>query len=311
MLKLDALRRGLLVAALALFGTQAHAQSTRTWVSGVGDDVNPCSRTAPCKTFAGAIAKTASGGEISVLDPGGFGQVTITKGITLSGDGTLASITSAGTNAIVVNCTGLQAACMVVIRNISINGTSTTTLGLNGVRFLSGGSLHLDNVTLATFSGHAVDFEPSTNAQLFMHNVAIRDADTGAVLIKPTLAGAAKASLDNVVMDGNGRGLRVEGGSNVQVTNSRAVTNTLNGIVGLSVDGRPLTIALDNVLSAGNGATGIYAGASTTVHMSNTMVTRNADGLLAVGGSIVSFGNNRVINNTASNGPPNATVPQM
>src|SRR2546421_7915819 len=79
--------------------TMAQAQATRTWVSGVGDDANPCSRTAPCKTFAGAISKTAAGGEISVLDPGGFGAVTITKAITIDGEGTLAGILNATVNA--------------------------------------------------------------------------------------------------------------------------------------------------------------------------------------------------------------------
>src|ERR1041385_4764476 len=99
-------RTKLLFNMLAVFvvslacGTLAQAQATRTWVSGVGDDANPCSRTAPCKTFAGAISKTATGGEISVLDPGGFGGVTITKAITLSGDGELASILVTGVNAI-------------------------------------------------------------------------------------------------------------------------------------------------------------------------------------------------------------------
>src|SRR5690348_9026429 len=86
-----------------LLASSAFAQATRTWVSGVGDDANPCSRTAPCKTFAGAISKTAAGGEISVLDPGGFGTVTITKAITINGEGNLAGIISAGGNAIVVN----------------------------------------------------------------------------------------------------------------------------------------------------------------------------------------------------------------
>src|SRR5580765_1875593 len=105
----------------AAFATSASAQATRTWVSGVGDDANPCSRTAPCKTFAGAISKTAAGGEISVLDPGGFGGVTITKAITLNGDGTLAGILAAGTNAIIVNA-GVND--VVVIRSLSINGTS-------------------------------------------------------------------------------------------------------------------------------------------------------------------------------------------
>src|SRR6185369_6084756 len=79
--------------------TAAHAQATRTWVSGVGDDVNPCSRTAPCKTFAGAISKTADKGEIDVLDPGGFGVVTITKNMTIDGAGTLAGVLSPGSPA--------------------------------------------------------------------------------------------------------------------------------------------------------------------------------------------------------------------
>src|SRR6185369_3180997 len=99
------MRRGLFAAPLLVlaFATAAHAQSTRTWVSGVGDDANPCSRTAPCKTFAGAIARTAPGGEISVLDPGGFGAVTITKAITIDGEGTLAGLLNATVNGIIIN----------------------------------------------------------------------------------------------------------------------------------------------------------------------------------------------------------------
>src|SRR3954462_13273414 len=109
-------------AVLAILLTApAHAQATRTWVSGVGDDANPCSRTAPCKTFAGAISKTAAGGEIDALDPGGFGAVTITKSITLDGAGTLASILSASLNGIVVNAAGI----IVTVRNLSINGAGT------------------------------------------------------------------------------------------------------------------------------------------------------------------------------------------
>ncbi len=59
--------------AILLQAAPVHAQAFRTWVSGVGDDANPCSRTAPCKTFAGAISKTALNGEINCLDPAGFG----------------------------------------------------------------------------------------------------------------------------------------------------------------------------------------------------------------------------------------------
>src|SRR5437667_1735900 len=93
----------LAVGGFLFFAGTAHAQATRTWVSGVGDDANPCSRTAPCKTFAGAISKTAPGGEINVLDPGGFGAVTITKSITISSEGFEAGVLVSGTNGIIIS----------------------------------------------------------------------------------------------------------------------------------------------------------------------------------------------------------------
>src|SRR5262249_58062915 len=89
--------------ACCLLALPAHAQASRTWVSGVGSDANPCSRTAPCQTFAGAISKTAVGGEINCLDPGGFGAVTITKSITISCEGVTAGVLVSGTNGIVVS----------------------------------------------------------------------------------------------------------------------------------------------------------------------------------------------------------------
>src|SRR5258707_881900 len=118
---------------LGIGAAPAYAQATRTWVSGVGDDANPCSRTAPCKTFAGAISKTAANGEIDCLDPGGFGQVTITKSITIDCDGTFGSILAAGTTGIIVNdsATGTPNTIRVVIRALSINGAGTGVTGIN------------------------------------------------------------------------------------------------------------------------------------------------------------------------------------
>src|SRR5258706_14539467 len=109
------------------FASLAQAQATRTWVSGVGDDVNPCSRTAPCKTFAGAISKTADGGEIDCIDPGGFGAVTITKSITIDCGATFGSILAAFTNGINVNGAGIT----VNLRNLSINGVGNGLIGIN------------------------------------------------------------------------------------------------------------------------------------------------------------------------------------
>src|ERR687896_733792 len=137
-----------LLLAVFLAAAPAQAQATRTWVSGVGDDANPCSRTAPCKTFAGAISKTATGGEINVLDPGGFGGVTITKSITISSEGFEAGVLVSGTNAIVINAT---TSSHVVLRGLDVEGLGT---GLVGIKVLGGlGSLHVEKCTINNFRG--------------------------------------------------------------------------------------------------------------------------------------------------------------
>src|SRR5579871_4811074 len=153
------------VLTLAFLGTSLmYGQATRTWVSGVGDDANPCSRTAPCKTFAGAIAKTVAGGEIDALDPGGFGGLTITKAITIDGGGgQVGSVLVAGTNGIVV---AAGANDVVTIRNMRINGISS---GLNGVRFLSGKSLSLENVYIFGFTQNGLDIALNQNTPASVH----------------------------------------------------------------------------------------------------------------------------------------------
>src|SRR5687767_3035593 len=139
------LSKTLKVLACAIFilalSSLAQAQATRTWVSGVGNDENPCSRTAPCKTWAGAISKTAAGGEMNALDPRGYGTVNVTKSVTIDG-GTgsgWASTLASGTNGFVINdsLSGAPNTIIVHLRNLSINGAGTT-LGTNGIRFISG-----------------------------------------------------------------------------------------------------------------------------------------------------------------------------
>src|SRR5256885_15896980 len=141
-----------LVLVLTCFSF-AQAQACRTWVSGVGDDLNPCSRTAPCKTFAGAISKTAAGGEIDALDPAGYGAVTITKAITIDGGGgQVASVLVSGTNGIVVQANAQTD--VVILRNLRINGIGS---GLNGIRFLSGKDLNVENCFIFGFTQNGVD----------------------------------------------------------------------------------------------------------------------------------------------------------
>src|SRR5579862_7232404 len=119
----------MVVVGVLAVSSSARAQATRTWVSGVGDDANPCSRTAPCKTFTGAISKTAPAGEIDALDPGGFGAVTITKSITIDGGGgVIAGVLVSGTNAITIDVGNND---QVTIRNMRIDGLGPNSPSLD------------------------------------------------------------------------------------------------------------------------------------------------------------------------------------
>lgn len=302
------------VALLSATSTVTHAQATRTWVSGVGDDVNPCSRTAPCKTFAGAISKTAAGGEIDVIDPGGFGAVTITKAITIDGGGTFSSILACGTNGIIVNA---GASDVVVIRNLSINGCGqTTSPGINGIRFLAGAELHVENVAAFGFGTAGIDFEPSAASQLFVTDTFVRDNGGGGVLIKPGALGSAKASLIRLVADKNLFGVRAEDNSNVSIFDSVASGNQNNGFLAVSTS-LAVVMNIESSLVANN-AIGVAAGAGinsvggfTTIRISNVDIFSNGNGLrVASGGSIISFSNNKNAGN-AVDGAPTSTIPQQ
>src|SRR5687768_1001481 len=225
-------------AATLMLAAPAQAQATRTWVSGVGDDVNPCSRTAPCKTFAGAISKTATGGEISVLDPGGYGALTITKAITVDG-GTGAgwgSTLFSATNGFVINITTNLSTDRVILRNLSINGAGTT-LGVDGVRFLDGASLTLDNVRICNFSGEGIEVAQSQGANLFLKNVFITHG--GAGIKVNTSAGTIAGTIENVHIEGmsgaggvasTGHGLVVVNNALLSVRDLIASRNSGDGI---------------------------------------------------------------------------------
>jgi hypothetical protein len=273
-----------LVLTVLLAAPAAQAQATRTWVSGVGDDANPCSRTAPCKTFAGAISKTAAGGEISVLDPGGFGVVTITKAITINGDGTLAGILSAGTNGIIINA-GVND--NVVIRNVSINGVGT---GINGIRFLAGKSLTLDNVTISGFTTRGVDMSMAATAKLVARNTRITNGATGIFIT--TTVGTAQASLEDVHLTGLTTGLDVSTNGRATISSSVISGNSSNGIVASQGSAR---INVDACQLTFNDGTAIFANASgAIIRISNNEIVNNNTGIsILAGATVQSAGNNR------------------
>lgn len=314
---------GLVAAALfsLLLSPVVSAQATRTWVSGVGDDVNPCSRTAPCKTFAGAISKTAAGGEISVLDPGGFGAVTITKSIVINGTGTLAGILAgAGSNGIVVNA---GATDVVTIRNVSIECTANS---LDGIRFIGGAALHVEDTTIQGCGGSGIDFQPaaqvsSTAAQLHVRNVHVGDmtstltGDAG-ITVRPASGREAVALIGDSRVDGNKIGLRVEAGANVVVRDSSLSGNSNNGVAAISSTGLARATIEGSTLNfngvGGSLTAGVkVVGASAIVRLSGNVITGNDVGLLNSGGQIVSFGDNVVSGNNVSDGAPSSTLPEI
>ena len=274
----------------------ANAQATRTWVSGVGDDANPCSRTAPCKTFAGAISKTAAGGEISVLDPGGFGVVTITKAITINGDGTLAGILAAGTNGVVVSA---GANDVVYLRNLSINGAGT---GLNGVKFLAGKAVHVEYCTIYGFgnntagNGNGIFVNMSSTGLLFVSNTNIKTCAVSGITAQ-TSAGIVGGTINRVQLEAMPTGLLIGNNAFVSIRDSEFNFNTTG--VSITGSGTP-TGSFDNCM-LNNDVTAINVGATGILNLSASTLESNTTAVssAAPGANLRSSGNNRLIGNTS------------
>ncbi len=280
----------------------ANAQATRTWVSGVGDDANPCSRTAPCKTFAGAISKTAAGGEISALDPGGFGAVTITKSITLNGDGNLTSVVVSSSNGITLS-SGMLPTDVVILRSLSLNGINGGSPGLNGVSYLGGGMLVVENCAISGFSQTGINVSLSGSGNLAVRNTTITGAATG-VRVNSS-SGTVQASLSNVAIRGAGNGVWASYG-NTAVSNSVLSQNTTYGAL---ADGTATMTLLNNTFT-GNG-TAVQSLTGATVKVSNNDVFDNGGGFRCDGGVIYSAGNNRKGNNLGTGTVCTFTLPNL
>jgi hypothetical protein len=217
--------RLLLVFVLSFVGiASASAQATRTWVSGVGDDVNPCSRTAPCKTFAGAISKTTAGGEIDCLDPGGFGTVTITKAITLDCSGTFGSILASGTTGITVNA---GTADVVILRGLSISGAST---GINGISFIKGAQLTVERCIIDGFTNNAININTSVAADVYVTNSYITSSSNGVVVA--TTAGNLLIAINNSeIVNVAGNAFQSTAGTVYGLISNSRLTSATGGVV--------------------------------------------------------------------------------
>jgi hypothetical protein len=282
-----------LMLAPVLSAAPARAQATRTWVSGVGDDANPCSRTAPCKTFAGAISKTAAGGEIDCLDPGGFGAVTITKSITIDCTGTFGSILNAGgVNGVNVNAANIR----VVLRGLSINGAGT---GLNGINFINGSQLSVERCIIFGQTGNAITVNLGVAADLYVTNTYITTSGSG--IAANSSVASVFISVDNTsILNVNQFGFAATNNIVGTITNS-TVASASSGVIVAGTS--QINVDTSTLI---NNATALNAfNAAAVMRVSNSNIYNNGSNFnIVAGAQILSTGNNRT---TASGGTPNPT----
>jgi hypothetical protein len=270
-----------------LMSAPAHAQATRTWVSGVGDDnntVNGCSRTATCKTFAAAISVTDTNGEINCVDPGGFGTITITKSITIDCTGTFGGILASGVNGVTVNLTATPDPLKsVVLRGLSINGAGNAgQAGLKGVSILSATVVTLENVEIMNFAQQGVADLRTAPGKLFIKNSVIRN-NAGVGIVVAATGGLHGASIENTHSISNLYGLAVGNSNQVKITRSLFSGNSFAGV---EVDNGG-QVGIEHSTINFN-ATGLQAAG--TIWIGDTDVSFNQT---AATGLPVSFGNNR------------------
>jgi hypothetical protein len=295
--------RFLLSAVIAFgFSTAAFGQATRTWVSGVGDDVNPCSRTAPCKTFAGAISKTAEGGEIDALDPAGYGTLTINKAMTVdggTGSGWASVLNTGGIAGFNVNITSGTHVndAVVILRNITIQGAiqAPTLGGTNGINVIKVNRLFVLDCHIENQSTTGIHINTTTTAAVFVRNTDFSNTATG---IDATSSAGQTAILqaNNINIQGNTNGVLINA-NGFGFLNNSFLGRCIGGNATQTVSGATLNI--DNCQLFSN-ATAVNALAGSTVRVNNSQLFDNTNGFAGTAASIQSGGNNKLAGNTAS-----------
>ena len=267
-------------AVCVFFAPLAHAQATRTWVSGVGDDANPCSRTAPCKTFAGAISRTAAGGEINCLDPGGFGGVTITKALTIDCVHTVGGVLASLTNGIIVNA-GLTD--RIVLRGLDIHGVGN---GFDGIKFIAGGSLHVED---SVISGMQNGINIGAGNEIYIKNTYIIGVYvTGS-------GGLVNGVIEKTTIENQLYGLAV--GANARVT-TRGSVYSGNSSSGISAQGGG-SVNVDNCIVTNNAVVGLYSADQSILRVANSFISGNNIGVSTAGSGIAAtFFDNKLQGNT-------------
>ena len=268
----------------------------RTWVAGDGDDANPCSYTAPCKTFAGAISKTEVGGEISVKSPGSFGIVNISKSITIDGGTNYAAVTVNGANGVTVAFSADDGyGNTVVLRNLAFQGMNIGGIGV-AVTGKEGGpapEVHIENVTFTGMAAAVVLSAPAQGTSLKMDNVLATKLSTWGMVVTGPDGAPVRLDMNNVrISQSKYSGLRLDQNVQGTVSNSSFQYNKENGII---IGGKSVYLSLVRTVLSNNGASGLLQnvpGIITTIDGCSIM--NNVFGISDVGGTVYGYGNNAI-----------------
>jgi hypothetical protein len=287
----------IVMAAAAL----TQAQAPRTWVSGVGDDANPCSRTAPCKTFAGAISKTATNGEINCLDPAGYGAVTITKSVTIDCEDTQGSILASSANGILVNITAAtDTKKSFKLRGVSINGQAT---GTNGIRVVAANQIVIEEVVIDGFVQHGISVETTTGAtRVLVDSSGIR-SNAGNGINTFIIGGNVSLAVTNSRIEMNATGVNLSSATKATIANSVIMGNT-TGVAAVNAD---MGVMGSNI---SHNTTGFSAGSGGNIRVTGNMITSNTTAFASSGGTITSFTSNMFQGNTNPSSPTSTVLLQ-
>jgi hypothetical protein len=301
----------LLAVALAAlcFCSPAHALSNRAWVSGHGADTAGCGApTAPCRTFQYVVSNIiAPSGEIDVLDPAGYGAVTIPFALSIVNDGVgTAGVQAASGNAITINA---GASDKITLRGLNVDGLGT---GSNGIVFNSGGGLSVVDCVFRHFAGsittgNGILIQPSSGSVNFLISnvIASDNAFVGVYFLPPSGAPSANGVITRVTAVNDEFGVVLNtvsatGGSvGAVVSDTIASNNAAGGIFVGNGGGGALTASIDGAIANGNPNYGILAQHSPTVLLGRSVFTSNSQGVVnqTSPNGFYSYGDNRINGN--------------
>ena len=292
------------VFATCLFcSTLAQAQASRTWVSDSGNDFNPCSKVQPCRTFAGAIVKTAAGGKITCLDMGQFGPVTITQSVTIDCRRTRGDILSASVNGVVINAATTD---KVILQGLDIDGDGAG--GLDGIRFLAGASLHIEETTVSNMTnGINVGLNQAANAEVHVINSFIRNNSNVGMFVSNAGGGTVNMSIERTTSENNVFGLIGRNNSRVDARNSIFSGNSTLGVLSEVQTAGPVSVINVINCSVTNNGTGLSAGNNAAagqgnLRVSGTTISFNTTGVTPGSNGIASTFQDNILRDNTANG---------